>query len=565
MKLRIEIAGIFCVFYSLSQVVVAQDTSTPWKTYGTMGLYGDFYSMVSDSAGAIAPRRPGSMGRTIGNVTFSKNDFSVTTSWLISPIRNSVILPEQGNTGFMDFIRNPSNRICISPAYKWARLILGTQVPVYSELSVGDLPVFGAGIALRPGRFRFSAFTGTTQLAIKEDTTRFIQGIYARNISSAKIGFGDEDSSHIYVIASVMNDDTTSLSTKPLYTMPQRGVLTSLDYRIKLAKQFYIKGEIAGSAFTRDTRSSVVDLVGSPVPEGIFKTQASSRFDYASVLSFYKEGRFFSLKLSGKYIGDGFVPLGYPFMQTDRLDLTLDPRFNLFKEKVQLSASVGKRINNLSEARGATTSQLLASANLTWQCTERLSISSSFSNFDFRNTVSNDTLKVEMVTLAWSIGPTYMYTTEINMHVFSATYSQNNFRDFNTISGALNDNDSRNAIVSYVLSKLNTPLSLSGMYSYFDNYASFGSLVTNSFNIGASYRFLKYKLNVSTGFTFNVNKLDDGDAGDQWVTNLGLKYKLNKKLDIAMNASVNMYSYGTDRPGISYRENLLRTSLVYKF
>jgi hypothetical protein len=558
---------LFFAAYSLCQNISAQETKWKWKLTGSAGIYGDFYSMTSDTAGAVAPRRPDAAGRFMANATLSYGEFSMPVSLMLSPGQSSVVLPNMPSGNFIDYIRNPMNRIGIAPKYKWAQLMLGTQVPQYSELSVGDLPVFGAGINLSPGKFRFGVFAGTSQLAIQEDTSKNIQGIYARNIYSAKIGYGNEDASHAYFIASMMEDDTTSLHTKPVNTMPQKGVLTSLDYKIKIGKQYSIKGEIAGSAFTRNTQSNIIAFYKPPVdiPPEIFRIQESSRFDYASALSIAKEGKYFRIKVSGKYIGDGFVPLGYPFMQTDRAEITVDPGFTLFKNKIQFSGSIGRRINNLSGVKAATTTQTIGFANINYQCTERLSFAASFNNFSFRNSMLNDTFRIDMVTLSWSFSPTYTITTPKNMHVLTAMYSQNAFTDFNTISGALSSNDSHNALFSYIISKIKNPLSISSTISYFDNNTSFGFINTNSLNFTLGYKFFKKKLNTTTGVNFSENKIGNSTSGSQIMTTLGLKYTLKKKIDFSLNGSINIYKYGSDRPGISYRENLLRTAITYKF
>ncbi len=245
-----------CIF--LAQSVIGQESTNKWQFRGNMGIYGDFYSMNSDTVGAIKARRPGSVGRLVVNSTLTYGEFSLPISLMLSVGQKSAILPAIGSQSFIEFIKDPSNRIGIAPKYKWIQVLLGTQVPRYSELSVGDLPQFGVGINLTPGLFRFSCFVGTTQLAIEEDTTKNIQGIYARKMYSAKIGYGKEEASHVYFIATLMKDDTTSLKTKPINTMPQNGLLSSIDYRIKISKQVYMKGEVAASAFTRDSRSELI-------------------------------------------------------------------------------------------------------------------------------------------------------------------------------------------------------------------------------------------------------------------------------------------------------------------
>ena len=550
-----------------AQSVVGQESTNKWQFKGNMGIYGDFYSMTSDTAGAIKARRPGSVGRLIVNSTLTYGEFSLPISLMLSVGQKSAILPAQGSLNLIEFIKDPSNRIGIAPKYKWIQVLLGTQVPRYSELSVGDLPQFGAGINLTPGLFRFSCFVGTTQLAIEEDTTKNIQGVYARKMYSAKIGYGKEEDSHVYFITTLMKDDTTSLKTKPINTMPQNGLLSSIDYRIKISKQVYMKGEVAASAFTRDSRSKLVGDENATIslPPSIFKVQESSRFNYATILSIAKDGKIFGIKLKGKYIGDGFVPLGYPFMQNDVMDLTISPRFNLFKDKLQLSFSFGKRFNNLSGARSATTTQTLVSADINLQITKGLSFTSSFSNFDFRNSITQDTLKVQMSTFSLGMSPTYTYMGTKNMHVLTILYSKNIFTDFNTVTGEMNDNNSQNVLLTYLMANLSTPLNMSATFSYFDNRSFFGMLTTKSVNVSFGYKFLKKKLNTTIGLTYATNKLESLSPSSQLFTSLSLKYSLNKKINLSAYDSINLFKYGSERPGISYQENLLRLSLTYKF
>ena len=101
--------------------------------------------------------------------------------------------------------------------------------------------------------------------------------------------------------------------------------------------------------------------------------------------------------------------------------------------------------------------------------------------------------------------------------------------------------------------------------SYFSNHTAFGQLLTNSANVSAGYKFFKKKLATNLGVTVADNKLNATNTGLQTMANLGIKYTLKKKLQFAANGSINLFDYKESRPGISYRENLLRTSITYKF
>ena len=64
-------------FILLSKHSVGQEEKSKWKFTGNMGLYGDFYSMNSDTPGAVASRRPSVMGRFVVNSTISYGKFSL--------------------------------------------------------------------------------------------------------------------------------------------------------------------------------------------------------------------------------------------------------------------------------------------------------------------------------------------------------------------------------------------------------------------------------------------------------------------------------------------------------
>jgi hypothetical protein len=333
---------------------------------------------------------------------------------------------------------------------------------------------------------------------------------------------------------------------------------------VNLIKYLYLKGEIAGSIFSRDTRSNEVSDFSPSIPQNVFRPRISSRMDYASVISLGRDGKIFSIKTTGRYYGDGYVPLGYPFLQTDRFDITVDPKLSAFKNKLQLSGSIGRRVNNLSGIRGTTTTQTLGAVNLNLQFTGQFSISAIYSNFGIRNSISNDTLKVNMITNSWNVSPVFMHTTEKCTQYFTLLYAQNTFTDFNTISGELNNNDAGNGVFSYMLSMANKPISFTTMLNYFDNNTSIGKIVTKSVNVSLGYKFLKNRLNTSVGLIIAENKIGADISGSQLMTIFSMKYTVKKKIAFSLNGSVNNYKYGISKPGITYMENLIRTSITYK-
>ncbi len=529
---------------------------------GTIGLYADFYQMDADST--IPARRPPALYRLVCNPTFSYRDFSLPFLINISPQSTSVIAPVPAYKNFGQYLANPLNQLGIAPKYKWVQLLLGTQIPHYSELTFGDQPVFGAGLRLTPGKFRFECFGGTSQQAIAEDTINNIKGAFKRTLVSAKIGYGKEEGSHIYLIGGYSVDDTNSLKIKPVYTNPQNGMLTSLDYRINLSKQFYVKGESAISVFTRDQRAQLVSDAANYVPTSVFPVRYSTRTDNADILTIGYDGKQFGLKAVGKYYGDGYVSLGYPFMQTDRMEVTLDPRFSLFNHKVNISGGIGERLNNLTQTRGATSSAIIGYANISVQATKDLNLSGNFSNYGFRNTVTNDSLRLQMVSMSYSFNPNYKIKIGKTINMFALTLSHDQFRDYNTISGSLNNNDANSGMFLYSLAFSENPLSFSLLASSYNNQLSSGLLSVNSGGVTCSYSLHKNTLRLSAGETYTQSMLNSIGPSKQLNTMLGVKYKISKALNFSVTGTINTFNAGAQNPLNKYTENLLRTSLIYK-
>ncbi len=184
-------------------------------------------------------------------------------------------------TSFSQFLRNPLHTFRIAPSYKWIQADIGSQVLHHSSFTTGDTKLFGAGLALTPGKWNIAVFTGTSQRAIEPDSLRRIPGLYERRFKAAKIGYGREEAFHIALNAAYMNDDPASLTHIPSAVRPQEGLATSLVLGIPLFRNILWRSEVAGSVFTRDTRSDIHQDSKLEELEPIFNIHQSSRADFA--------------------------------------------------------------------------------------------------------------------------------------------------------------------------------------------------------------------------------------------------------------------------------------------
>ncbi len=545
----------------------AQDAApqSPVRFTGSVVVTGDVYDFTATPSGAEQPRRPANLWRLVFTPTLEIGDhFSLPMTFMLSSRETNTLTPSIQKPGILEFLQNPMNNLSLAPRYGWAKAYLGSHVPRYSDLSSGDEQIFGAGIDLTPGDFRIAASAGVSQRAIEPDSARGIRGTYARNLTMARIGYGREEESFVSLNVVQGRDDVASIRRRPDGVTPQEGVTATASFRIGLGSDLSLTGEAGASAFTRDMDAATFDA-GLAVPSSLFTQRISSRGDYAGLLALAYSTPSLGLKLSGRYVGAGFVSMAFPWLQADRLDLLLAPRIVLFNNGLNLSGSIGYRTNNLSNTMAATSTQLISNVNALMQFTDELSINARYANFGMRNNNRNDTLKIENVTNSFSIGPTYALQTRSAVHTISASWALDAFTDFNTVTGQAGSNNTNTITGLYSLLFLTVPISATIVGTHLTNDLPDRMLTISSINGMVTWAFLENALRPMASVTLTRSETAGFTADNQVVLRLGIQYSITKAVNLSITASRNSHTYGSSRPGVSFHETMLETNLSTQF
>ncbi len=543
---------------------------------GSARLSADYYSMNPDPQGVVSARRPSPLYRLLFAPTISIYDLRIPISLILSSKQTNVTTPRASDQTFRQFLENPMNRISVAPQLGWARINLGHHVPRYSELTMGDMQIFGAGFDLRPDKFRVAAFRGTSQRAIEPALDLGTPGAFQRDMLAAHLGFGGRKSFRVGLTAVKMEDDINSIEGGADHLRPEEGFSSSISFFVPIADLLFVDAEIAASVFTRDLRAAEVDDEDLDAFNSLLPIRESTRADYAGALTIGVDQSDWGLEARVRLLGDGFVALGYPFLQSDQIEYSLAPRLRLFEGKLDLSGSIGQRENNISDTKAETATQLIGSANILAQITENFALNASYSNFGFRNNVDeNNEARVEMISQALAVSPMLTIDGEEIRHSLAATLSLDDFTDRNVISGAMNSNNTRSVFLNYSARFTTLPLScnlsLSNLQSDPDEESGldsrFGalSISINSLHLGGSYRLLEGDLTPSLKFSYSASSTADFSADTNLLMRLGLKYKVLASTTLSLNASLKLYSYGSARPDVSYTENFLQTAFATRF
>lgn len=545
------------------------------KITGNMGVTYEGYQLDKNPAGNnfYTRRRPWNQVRYVFNpllqigkkLTIPLNvNFQTFATNLAGPYAG---LKKQ-NLG--QFLTNPANNFGMSPKYKWAELLLGTQYLKYSDLSTGDIGIFGAGINLTPGKFVLKVFTGVSQQGVNYLPTPppGVTGAYKRNHYMFQIGTQQEDKYKLVLNLAKAKDKIGSVSSPPLSIKPQEGFTISAVAEKKFESKWFIALEGAQSVFTKDL-TQPINTNSKTSFKPFITARTSSAKDLAGMFSVGKKSTDLDISYSTKYIGAGYQTTGFPFMQTDHWDNTLNTRFNAFKKKMNVTASVGQRVNNLSNT-STRANQFIGNINVFAQFTDRLSLNANYNNFGFQTASGLNPYGIKNVSNDLGISPTYTWTTASMSNTLTMSYNYSKYDERDVISGLSTSNRIHTAVFTYVptfFEKEWTP-EFSVVYFYNTLPAFKNRMLTVSTALGMPLA--KKKIQVRGQLQYMNGVLNAFTANNNLIASCNVDYKINKKLSWNSFFSSNYFKYGDELGsipliGANYLESNIRTGLAYKF
>ena len=320
---------------------------------GQANLYGELYDVQGTSR-----RRPPNTRRFSFTpcLTFS-NLFSVSADFMLS---------SEGS-----YSRQNMNIMGLHPAWKWGRAHLGDYAEFFSNTTFNGVNVKGAEIDLFPGRFRFTMGGGQTQRAVDGNV---INQNYAQYLYSARIGYGQQNSSFLDLIVVKSKDDISSLNKvenwqipqvlpdtlnaeldtlwveppyNPYAVTPQENLVMGFNGQLQLLNSKIIfKMEGSGSAYTKNLQTAQVDVDSVEMPDflrtplqHIFTPHRSSNLDFALYTNMELNFKDFKTEMGYRTIGPGYISLGIPSAVNDRREYILNTMVRLGIHRIQVQCN----------------------------------------------------------------------------------------------------------------------------------------------------------------------------------------------------------------------------------
>ena len=323
-----------------------------------------------------------------GNVNFNIYELNIPVSFTFS---NQTISAQQ-----------PFNQYSIHPTYKWVTGHIGYTSMTFSPYTLNGHIFLGAGADATPSeKWKISAMYGRLLRAVKPDTTNGRnQPAFEQWGYGVKAHYGDKLKS-LDLTMFRARDKISSLPYVPesLNVLPQENLVLSVGGGISFFQKFQLKYEIASSAITSDTRAekasagNVFQSVGS-----LFTPRVSTSYYKAMKGAFNYNGKGFVVGVGYERIDPQYKTLGAYFFNNDLENITLNGNVALGGGKVNVGVSVGTQRDNLDNSKISTLRRSITSVNLSFVPTQRLNISTSYSNFLTYTNIRSLFLKINQLT-----------------------------------------------------------------------------------------------------------------------------------------------------------------------
>lgn len=474
--------------------------------------------------------------------------------------------------------RQPFNQFGISPHYKWITVHLGYRNINFSPYTLAGYTMYGAGVELTPGKFRFGAMYGRLNRATTLDTTTqsLVPVSFTRKAFAAKIGYGTQNN---FIDISMLKgkDDSKSVNVgktilDSLNVLPAANTVIAISTRLTFWKKVFLEGDIGTSLYTRDINSPIsLDSLNDPLIKKIKSVaivNGTSELCTAMSGTLGYKAKLFTLKLQYHRIDPGFQSMGAYFFNSDLESYSFAPSFNLFKNKLRFNGSIGIQHDNLQHQKEATSKKIIGNAILNADFTKHFGLDINYTNFSNNQQPQTirfaDSLKIVQTTQNISVSPRYIIAGTTTSHTLILSANLMKMNDFNNYfaQNAISRNvDYKQFYFNYSYSYIPAKLTVYTNFSYTLADAPGTSDVNKGCTIGINKSFLKSALLVgATGGYFFGTRSGSNDNTINASANLQYKFLKKHALNALMfytnnkpkNASLLIPAFSEQRIELAY-------------
>ena len=437
------------------------------------------------------------------------------------------------------------NRFSLHPSYKWVTMHIGDISMNFSPYTLNGHQFTGIGVDFTPaGNFKGSVMYGRLQRKVEyAGLSTQTSAAYQRMGHGAKLRY---DNKSLYIGSSYLyaHDDPNSLTWKPdsLNILPQKNTAINWEFGIKPLKNLQLSGEYAISLLTRDTRAE--SRKNNFIDRILGLQTSTSNYDAYKFNLGYQVNKS-NLGLGYERISAGYKTLGTYYSNNDLENITINISTILFKDRLNVSSSLGLEHNDLENSNDRKTSRLVGSLNMTYNPTKKVNIVGTYSNFqthsnaksqfDYINQTSPtenlDTLN--FVQLSQNTTFSIMYQVEQSKTRMQSLNLNINYQTASDKQGAVvsqdNSTSMTNAACTYNVQFIPQNLNLNTSFNVTNNQVGLNHTIMFGPSISTTARFFEKTISTGISSSYNMSFKDGNLENSIFNARCNLGYVFAKK------------------------------------
>jgi hypothetical protein len=445
-------------------------------------------------------------------------------------------------------ISNPFNRLSFNPKYKWVALNAGKFTKTLSEYSLSGQVISGGAIDLTPGKFRLSFVAGNMQNALLQVDTLLndieLLPSYKRKTIGGKIGFGTR-TNYIDFVGFKAKDDINSLNQSKenlVRNRPQENIVLGTKFGLSPFRWLTFTAELSASAHTANQESGDYLISDDIVAlkenyESLLTINQSSKLQYAGNTRIDFKFRNFGFGGEYKRVDPLYKSLGSFYFQEDYENFLFKLNLKSSRGLFRFRGQVGLQKNNLNNLREVTNSRRLLNTSITIVPSNNFTLIARYSNFQTERSPGlvaiNDSLRFARATASYGVTPRFVFGSKERMSTITVSYNHQTLEDLldEELTGNQIKNNTANLTYGLALKESGNRFTISLIGNR--NLIQDTERERVGINIGYAKSMKDKKLQLNFGTGAFVNFLDSASEGYSASGRIGIRYKVNKSVNLS--------------------------------
>ncbi len=468
---------------------------------------------------------------------------------------------------------NPFAQFGVNPYYKWAKGYFGWTNMSWSPTTLNGKTFLGAGIEINPSLFRFGAFYGRMNPAVKENLfgPNAQQPIYKRLGWGLKIGVGNENNYFDFIWLHAK--DVVGSIPKPSDTLNQLGYTPAENavFGIKSHQAFGKKKNVvwdldgAASAYTRDLNSQLIDIgtgIGTKFLKIAIPPHLSTSYAWTVHSSISYKAETYNLGFDYNRIQPEYQSMGVDYIMNDQEKVNLTQGCVAAKKKINLSFSEFYQRDNLNKRKSVMTNRTGLTGTLALNLNQNFGFAFSYNNYITFQTAGlkalNDTTKLLQIQQTLVFSPHYTFVGKKMVNNIFLTTSYSRLDDLNQYTSKYLKNSKVNINLGQSLSVTAIAFGFSPSINFLYSITPVVKIFTVGPTVAFSKSFLKNKISTSTSITFVATMLNSIWSSKTITNNIGFSYRVTKNHALKLGNSI-MYSMNIANNTSEYKGSITYT------